>query len=106
MKQYCVILTTTNSRKILDEIINTLLDMSLASCIQIEDIESYFKWEGKLISEKEYRAVIKAKSDNYKKIEEIIVKIHNYEVPQIIKIDIDDGLTAYLNWLGLAGSGV
>ncbi|WP_341793602.1 MULTISPECIES: divalent-cation tolerance protein CutA [unclassified Rickettsia] len=106
MQQYCIILTTTNSRKILDEIINILLDMNLASCIQIEDIKSYFKWEGKLTSEKEYRAIIKAKSDNYKKIEEIIVKIHNYEVPQIIKIDIDDGLKAYLNWISSEGNGL
>ncbi len=76
-----------------------MLELDLAACIQIDNIKSYFRWNDKIALEKEYRIVIKAKSSNYKNIENTIVKIHNYELPQIIKIDIQSGLPAYLDWV-------
>ena len=99
IKQCCIILTTTNDRQVAEHIATTLLEINLASCIQINDIDSYFKWESKIVSEKEYRLMIKAKVDNYTKIENIIINLHNYELPQIIRLNIDDGLPAYLNWI-------
>ncbi|MFY9589392.1 divalent-cation tolerance protein CutA [Rickettsia endosymbiont of Halotydeus destructor] len=103
MRQYCIILTTINNLQIAQKITSTLLELNLAGCVQIDNVKSYFKWEGNIVSEDEHRILIKANSDNYQKIEEVIVKIHNYEVPQIIKIDIDDGLKIYLDWIDSEG---
>ncbi|HJD61106.1 MAG TPA: divalent cation tolerance protein CutA [Rickettsia endosymbiont of Columbicola hoogstraali] len=99
MQDYALILTTTNDLQIAEKIASLLLELDLAACIQIDDVKSYFKWEKKVNFEKEYRIVIKAKSSNYKKIENKILKVHNYELPQIIKINIDCGLQKYLEWI-------
>lgn len=96
---FCIILTTTNDKQIAEQIASELLENSLTACLQIDNITSYFKWEGKINSKKEYRIMIKARADNYKEIESVIVKIHNYELPQILKLDIIDGLPEYLKWL-------
>jgi len=96
---FCIILTTTNDKQIAEQIASELLENSLAACLQIDNIISYFKWEGKINSEKEYRIMIKARADNYNEIEKVIVKIHNYDLPQILKLAIIDGLPEYLKWL-------
>ena len=38
-------------------------------------------------------------SKNYKIIEESIKLNHNYRLPQIIKLDITDGLVEYMDWI-------
>ncbi len=97
--RYCVILTTTDKKEVADGITYKLLEMNLAACVQFDNITSFFKWEGKPSEAKEIRLIIKAKSDNYKDIEKVISSLHNYKIPQIIKLDISEGLPAYLNWL-------
>jgi periplasmic divalent cation tolerance protein len=76
-----------------------LVETNLASCVQIDNIISIFKWDGKTTSSSEFRLMIKAKSNNYNQIQELLVTMHNYEIPEIIKLDIADGLASYLNWL-------
>lgn len=95
----CIILTTTNDQQVVDKITTSLLEANLAACIQVDNVVSYFKWEGKISSVLEYRIVIKARSDNYNTIEKVITDIHDYDLPQIIKLDIQDGLSSYLNWV-------
>lgn len=99
MQDYCLILTTTNDLSITEKITTVLLELNLAACVQIDDIRSYFKWDQKIAFEKEYRIVIKAKSSNYTEIEAKILEIHNYELPQIIKINIDGGFQKYFEWI-------
>lgn len=43
--------------------------------------------------------MIKAPTDNYKKIEKSIKSNHSYQLPQIIKLDIVEGLPGYLEWI-------
>ncbi|WP_341748634.1 divalent-cation tolerance protein CutA [Candidatus Tisiphia endosymbiont of Sialis lutaria] len=99
VQRCCVILTTTDDQQVLDKLTISLLEANLAACIQVDNIVSYFKWEGKISSVPEFRIVVKAKSDNYNAIEKMIIDIHNYDLPQIIKLDIQDGLPEYLNWV-------
>ena len=43
--------------------------------------------------------MIKTLSSKYADVEKIIVEYHNYNVPEIIKLDITSGLLQYLNWV-------
>ena len=42
---------------------------------------------------------MKTRKGLYKKIENIILDNHNYEVPEIIYYDINDGNQKYLSWI-------
>jgi periplasmic divalent cation tolerance protein len=98
VQRLSIILTTTDDKEVVNQIINNLLTTHLAACVQVDEMDSYFRWEGQIVSQKEYRVVIKAKSDNYNDIEALIMAVHNYDLPQIIKLEIQGGLPAYLNW--------
>lgn len=99
MKQCCIILTTTDKQDVADTLAAKLIESGLAACVQIDDINSIFNWGGKVDKCKEYRLSIKTLSENYKQIERMITTNHNYELPQVVKIDITGGLTEYLKWV-------
>ncbi len=98
-KSCCIILTTTDKIENAELIANSLIKKQLAACVQMDKVISFFYYDEKSFKEDEYRLTIKAKSDNYKDIEESIKLIHNYRVPQIIKLDVTDGLNEYVNWI-------
>ncbi len=95
----CVVLTTTDSKKTANLIVKTLLESKLAACVQIDKVESFFYYEAGYRQANEFRLMIKAPSDNYSEIEKSITLNHNYHLPQIIKLDITEGLPEYLQWV-------
>lgn len=98
-KDCCVVLTTTDSKRNASLIAKTLLEAKLVACVQIDKVESFFYYEANYRQTNEFRLIIKAPSDNYKEIEESIKFNHSYQLPQIIKLDIADGLPGYLEWI-------
>ena len=98
-KNCCIVITTTDNKKTAELIAKNLIQSKLAACVQIDNVHSFFCYKEELSSQKEWRLWIKAKNDNYGEIELSIKNNHNYQLPQIIKLDITDGLTNYLEWV-------
>ena len=95
----CIIITTTDNSDIVSIISHALIRSSLAACIQVDQVTSYFKYQDKLNNISEYRLMIKASCNNYDGIVKLIQENHNYQLPQIIKLDINDGTPEYIKWL-------
>ena len=98
-KKHIIIVTTTDDKKVAVAIAQALLEAKLAACIQINNIDSLFMWNGKLSKIKEFRLLIKTRDSHYSEVEKFILNNHNYDLPQIIKLDITDGLPSYLEWI-------
>ena len=98
-RESCIVITTTDSEDIANKIAGKLVKQRLAACVQIDKVKSFFYYEEECRQEKEFRLIIKAASKNYKIIEESIKLNHNYRLPQIIKLDITDGLVEYMDWI-------
>lgn len=97
--KFMIIETTYPDLKSGKKLAKTLLERKLAACVQFSEIESNYFWEEKIVSDQEILVTIKTKDDFYQKIEEIIRKDHQYEIPQIIGINIDKGSQSYLEWI-------
>ena len=98
-RKCCVVITTTDNEETAILIARTLIETELAACVQLDEVQSFFYHEAEYRQAKEIRLFIKAPTDNYKAIEESIKFNHNYQLPQIIKLDITAGLPEYLNWI-------
>jgi periplasmic divalent cation tolerance protein len=98
-RESCIVITTTDNEDIANKIANKLVVQRLAACVQVDKVKSFFYYEDECRQEKELRLIIKAASKNYKIIEELIKLNHNYRLPQIIKLDITDGLVEYMDWI-------
>jgi periplasmic divalent cation tolerance protein len=92
--------TTFDNKDEAEKVINLLLNERLVSCCQLSNITSSYHWKGKIEKADEYLLQMKSKKELYKKIEELILDNHSYEVPQIVSYDIVDGYSEYLKWIG------
>lgn len=100
MKEKFIIIETTYpnlaSAKKLGQ---TLLNKKLTSCVQFLKIESSYFWQEKIENSHEILVRIKSKNSLFSDIEKIIKNDHDYEVPQIFSTLLNQGSTAYLNWI-------
>lgn len=99
-KKQIVVLTTTSSLKDARKIACALLDKRLAACISIIcNVESVFQWKGRITTEKECLIIIKTKNELFNQVEMLISKLHPYEIPEIIALQITAISKSYVKWL-------
>ena len=85
-----LIKTSSDNLDTLEKICHQILNKKLAACINIiPNCNSYFFWENKIQKNKEYLVFIKTFKISEKKIYNIIKKLHNYEIPEILTIKVD-----------------
>jgi len=98
---YGVICTTIDCINKAREISNKIIEFELSKCVQINQIESIYKWKSKIDNEKEYKIEIKLKNDSLLKstIVDMIKATHTYENPEIIFIPIELLSQEYEVWL-------
>jgi periplasmic divalent cation tolerance protein len=93
-------MVTAASRRECRKIARHLVVARLAACVNItEPIESIYRWEGKLVDEKEFVMLIKSTRELFPEIKSEISKIHSYHTPEIICLPIIDGSRNYLQWV-------
>ena len=100
MTEYIQVLTTVEQKADAEKIVKSLLEKHLAACAQIiGPMTSYFHWQGKLDSAREYLCLIKSREDLFPELEAVIKSMHPYEVPEILASPITKGGKDYMNWL-------
>ena len=101
-----VVISTAGSEKEGWKIAQQLVEAKLAACVNvIPKVNSFFYWEGQICQEQEVILLIKTIQKRLKKIIKEIKRIHSYEVPEVISLQIDTGEEKYLKWINkmLAG---
>ena len=94
-----IIHTTTNTKKNADSISKYLLKYNLSPCIQIfPKINSIYKWKGKIKQTKEILISIKTCEKNVEQCKNIIIKHHNYEIPELIISNFKIATEDYTKW--------
>jgi periplasmic divalent cation tolerance protein len=89
---------TNPTRDEAKKIAKHLIEKKLIACANIIQIESIYRWEGKLNDEPEFVIIGKTSEKNYEKIKEEVVKIHSYDTPCIAKIPVEFN-EKYSEWL-------
>jgi periplasmic divalent cation tolerance protein len=95
-----LVLTTCGSQEEARRIAMELVERRLAACVNIvPQVESVYRWQGKLESANECLLIIKATADAFEPLRDAIVELHSYDVPECIEIGIEGGSAAYLDWI-------
>lgn len=96
-----IILCNTNSQENAEFIAKTLISEKLCACVNIvHKIQSIYKWQGKIENDTEFLMLIKTKNELFEQVKNRILKLHPYEVPEVISFDIINGNKEYLDWVG------
>ena len=96
---YCTVITTTDTQENASLITQTLLEKELAACVQSSEIESAYRWKGKIITGKEIRLAVKTKTALYPQVKETILALHIYEVPELHMSVWHDAHHDYMHWI-------
>ena len=97
--QYSIIITTINSKDEAEKLASKILAEKLGACVQVQEIKSFYNWEGKGYIEKEWKLSIKTKSELFDIVQLFIKNNHPYKLPEIIQIPIVNGSDEYLDWI-------
>ena len=80
-------------------IVHELLDRKLIACASIfPEIESIYRWEGKMEEGREIKVILKTLPKCFDAIQKYIQSHCSYEVPEILQVDVIQGNPAYLAW--------
>lgn len=95
-----IALCTCPDAAIADRIARTLVAERLAACVnRLAGVESTYRWNGEVQVDEEVLLVIKTSRARYAALEDRLVALHPYEVPEVIAIPIGEGYAPYLAWI-------
>lgn len=106
-ERYVLVMITTPSREIGEQIANHLLEKRLAACVNlVAPIHSRYVWEGKVNAEEETLLLVKSRTDLFDgQLVPAVKSLHPYQVPEIIAFPIRMGSQSYLDWIDEVTSG-
>jgi periplasmic divalent cation tolerance protein len=100
MSDYIQVITTIDSRDAAEAIARALVEERLAACVQIVGpVTSIYRWQGKIETAEEWQCWAKTRRGRYERVEAAIRRLHSYEVPEIVSMEISGGGADYLAWL-------
>ena len=95
-----IVLSTAGSEEEAGKIAQHLVERQLAACVNIvPQIESVYRWQGKMESSREWLLLIKTTAAKFEDVRDAIRELHSYDLPECICLDIEDGSAAYLQWI-------
>jgi periplasmic divalent cation tolerance protein len=96
-----VVLVTCGSLKEARKIAAGVVGKRLAACVNIGTaaVESHYWWEGKVEMGREFLLVMKTVEGRLADLEKEVKKLHSYDVPEFVVLEIESGSKEYLKWL-------
>ena len=100
MSRHCIILSTVDDPEAARRIARSLVEERLAACVSIiPGVESIYRWRGEIEQARESQLVIKTTRAASDALIARLQELHPYDVPEIVRLPIDGGNPAYLQWL-------
>ena len=95
-----VALSTAPSAEVAEQLARALVGEGLAACVNVvPGVTSYYRWKGELQRDAEWLLVIKTRAARLEALKAALVRLHPYEVPELVALGVEDGLAPYLAWL-------
>jgi periplasmic divalent cation tolerance protein len=102
-QDYVIVLTTLGADVDPATIALRLVEERLAACVNVlPEMESFFRWHGAVERDRERQLVIKTTAARLARLEERLLEMHPYDVPEFLVIPVRHGSEAYLRWVANA----
>lgn len=82
------------------QLAETLVGERLAACVNIvPGLRSVYRWQDAVQRDEEVLLLIKTTRTRYPALETRLPALHPYELPELVAVEVADGLPAYLRWV-------
>jgi len=96
---YSTVLITTPDERSAKSIAQTVLERRLAACANYFPIKSLYWWKEHIEEADEFILLLKIRTEDFEDLKKLVLKMHPYEIPCIVRYDIIEGHDKYLNWI-------
>lgn len=94
-----LLLSVPNAR-VGTRIAKAVLEARLAACVQtLGPVTSRYRWKGRIEQARELLLLLKTRADRVEALEAEILRLHPYDVPEILVFPASGGHAAYLEWV-------
>jgi len=97
MKFITIYVTHENKQKA-EKIVNFLLENKLIACVNYSPINVSYSWKWEIVNDNEIVSLLKTRSENWEKVKKYIEENHPYEIPCIIKNEVEAN-DEYVKWV-------
>jgi periplasmic divalent cation tolerance protein len=98
--QALVVLTNVPDLGTAQLLAKKLVESRAAACVNLMPaVLSIYRWQGQIEEATEITLVIKTTHQHYDQVQQVILDLHPYELPEIIAIPIVAGHAPYLHWI-------
>ncbi len=95
-----LVLTTADTPELAQKLARALVEGGEAACVSIlPGIRSVYRWEGKVCDEGELLLLIKTTAERFEALRSTIRRLHSYQIPEILGLNVASGDSDYLAWL-------
>jgi periplasmic divalent cation tolerance protein len=96
-----VVLVTCGSRSEARKIARAVVRKRLAACVNVvtNPVESVYHWKGKVESAREFLLIMKTTPRRFASLTAEILRLHRYDLPEIIALTVAAGSKPYLHWV-------
>lgn len=100
MTDKIVVLSACDSLTEAEKIAGMLVEKRLAACVNlIPGAQSIYRWRGAVERSDEVILIIKSSRELFDRLRGELLKMHTYEVPEVLALQIVDGGEGYLDWM-------
>ena len=101
MTDALIVFCTCSNHTEASQLAHSIVTDEVAACVNIVPaIESVYRWEGKIEMSQEILLIIKTTRERFPALRDSIVRLHSYDIPEVIAVPVEDGSEKYLAWLG------
>jgi periplasmic divalent cation tolerance protein len=100
-EQFVIAFSTFPDAEIARKIARELVENAIVACVNVvPSVESIYFWKDKVETSAEVIAIFKMTAERYSEFESRLRKLHPYDVPEIVQLNIAEGSADYLRWIG------
>jgi periplasmic divalent cation tolerance protein len=101
MTDAVVVLVTVPTPEAGADLARALVDEGLAACGNVlPGVRSIYRWAGEIHDDAEALVLLKTERRLVPALKDRLPALHPYQVPELLVLPVEDGLTPYLAWIG------
>lgn len=98
--KFAIVLVTAPDLKAARTLANAALRAKLIACANlVPNVESHYRWYGKIESGTEVLIIFKTAKVNLSALEKLVLSKHPYDTPEYLVLSVKAGSRRYLDWL-------
>lgn len=99
-KEVVYVFWTCREKTEAKRVIYALLEKKWVACASIlPEVESMYRWEGKIEHAHEVKVIFKTVSNHFDLICDYIIRHCSYQIPEVVQLKISQGNPFYLSWI-------